>query len=152
MPELAEVVGLEEQLTVPTRNRAHLVDLWIALEWKAGRAEWTKEFTMAARRYNALSSSVGALHLIPMTDRQGWIAARGVNLGEVSQGEVETVARRLVAQVNAVMSVPPADTHQRPRIDLLQRWRTSVLLFGSNALGFRLVPRRRGDADIASTG
>ena len=74
----AEVIRLESQLTVPTRNRSHLSDLWIAIAWCARLSEWVTKFEPVAERHNVPMTAAGKVQLVPMSDRQGWIVARGV--------------------------------------------------------------------------
>src|SRR4051794_25947745 len=100
MFEPAEVVRLEVQLTVSTRHHAHLVDLWVSMRWTTGFAEWTREFAEVVARHNALQSSVSMLQVVQMSEHQGWIVARGVNVAAVQPGDVEDLVRRVVAQVN----------------------------------------------------
>ncbi|MDB4916486.1 MAG: hypothetical protein JWM95_4130 [Gemmatimonadetes bacterium] len=148
MHGMARVVGLETHLTSPTRNNAHLVDLWIALEWLSCREEWTKEFITAVERHNALSSSLGCLQLVTMSERQGWIAARGVNLQVVDASDVEALACGIVAQVNEGLAASPA-TAEPPKAEATwpSRLRASMASSGALLAGLRLPPRRRDEAD-----
>ncbi|MCW2557800.1 MAG: hypothetical protein JWP55_1764 [Mycobacterium sp.] len=149
MREQAEVVGLEQQLTVPTRNTPHLVDLWIALRWEGSHAEWTEEFWVQAERHNAVPSPAGTMDLVHMGERQGWVVARGVALTAITASEVESLVAGMVARVNMhntnTVEAPP----ETPQPSWSDRVRTSVAS-GAGLLGFLAAPRDRA-ADIASS-
>ncbi|MDB4916689.1 MAG: hypothetical protein JWM95_4333 [Gemmatimonadetes bacterium] len=149
MHEHAEVVGLEEQLTVPTRHTPHLFDLWISLRWNASHTEWTKEFAIDAERHNAARSSTGSMQLVHMSDRQGWIVARGVDLVAVAPREVEALVRRVVARVNERNAVTPnAAPPRSSQPTWSNRVRTSVATGAAGLVGLVVAPRDRS-ADIA---
>lgn len=152
MIELAEVVGLEEQLTVPTRNQAHLVDLWIAMRWTSVRTEWTKAFADVAQRHSAQSSCAGSLHVVTMSDRQGWIVARGVDCKALRASDVESLVRGLVAQVNVGIAAPAERDHRLLRQTWPVRLRALTALGGAVVGGFLPASRRRSEADAASGG
>ncbi|MEP6989335.1 MAG: hypothetical protein ABJA80_00280 [bacterium] len=153
MFELAEVVGIEEHLTVPSRNHSKLHDLWIAVSWESGWTEWAAEFADVATRHNNLRSSTGMLQLFPTSERNGWIVARGVNLRAVARVDVEALVRGVVAQVNARMSAMPhtssRDTAERSAWTV--RVRDAVLFGGSALLGFARESTRPTERDAASS-
>ena len=153
MREHAEVVRLESQLTVPTRNRAHLSDLWIAIAWRARLSEWATEFDTVAERHNVPVTAAGKVHLVPMSDRQGWIVARGVDLTLYSPADIEAIVRGLVAQVNGAMDPPSANAGAA---QVAPRWshriRSAVQASGNAALGMVPDARLRAEADASSRG
>ena len=153
MIEHAEVIRLESQLTVPTRNRAHLSDLWIAIAWCARLTEWAREFEIVAERHNVPVTAAGKVHLVPMSDRQGWIVARGVDLSLYSSEHIEAIVRGLVAEVNSAISPPTANAGTAPSATTWShRIRSAVQASGSAAMGMVPVPRRRAEADATSRG
>ena len=93
----AHVLRLEEQLTVPTRDRTNLVDLWFSLGWNAGLEKWAREFATNADGHNSTPKASGILQLVPMSERGGWIVARGVDLTRISRLEMEVLVGKLVA-------------------------------------------------------
>lgn len=97
----AHVLRLEEQLTVPTRDRGNLVDLWFSLGWNAGLEKWAHAFASITDGHNSTPQASGTLQLVPMSERGGWIVARGVDLTRVSRLEIEALIGKLVAEVNS---------------------------------------------------
>ena len=65
MLELAEVVGLEEHLTVCSRGHEQLVDLWIAIKRSSVGLQWETQFSSIAQKSNAKLSSVGFFQPLP---------------------------------------------------------------------------------------
>jgi hypothetical protein len=152
MFEPAEVVRLEVQLTVSTRNHAHLVDLWISMEWTTGFAEWTKEFADVVQRHSAVQSSVSLLQVVQMSEHQGWIVARGVNAASVAPSDVEALVRKVVAQVNARgHATPPNIDPPQFRRTWPERLRSTIATGSALLVGLLASPRRRDQADIASS-
>ena len=151
MHEHAEVIRLESQLTVPTRNCAHLSDLWIAIAWSAGSTEWALEFAMVAEGHNVPVTGAGRVELVPMSDRQGWIVARGVDLALYSPADVEAIVRGLVAQINGAMTSPSVTAKpDRTAGKWSQMLRSAVQASGNAALGMVPDPRPRAEADAPS--
>ncbi len=152
MFELAEVTGIEEHLTVPSRHHAKLTDLWVAVSWESGWTEWATEFADVATRHNNLRSSTGMLQLFPTSERNGWIVARGVNLRAVARVDVEALVRGVVAQVNARMSAMSiTSSHDGVgRSAWTLRVRDAVLLGGSALLGIARESLRPTERDAAS--
>ena len=111
----AQVLRLEEQLTVPTRDRTHLVDLWFSLRWNAGLEKWASEFADIAGVHNSTPQASGLLQLVPMSERGGWIVARGVDLTRVSQREMETLAGKVVSEVNSRFVEEAKSAVERPK-------------------------------------
>ena len=153
MREHAEVVRLESQLTVPTRNRAHLSDLWIAIAWRARLSEWAMQFETVADCHNMPVTAAGKVHLVPMSERQGWIVARGVDLTVYSPADIEAIVRGLVAQVNGAMDPPSANAVVA---QVVPRWshrvRSVMQASGNAALGMVPDARLRPEADVSSRG
>ena len=110
MLELAEVVGLEEHLTVASRGHTHLVDLWIAIRRSSVGLEWEKQFARTAQKSNVKLSSVGFFQTLPFTERRGWIVARRADDKMISPSAVEDLVRAMVAEANARISTPGAVT------------------------------------------
>jgi hypothetical protein len=153
MIEHAEVIRLESQLTVPTRNCAHLSDLWIAIAWCARLTEWAREFDRVAERYNVPVTAAGKVHLVPMSDRQGWIVARGVDLSFYSPEDIEAIVRGLVAEVNGAISPPAFNASAASSSSTWShRIRSAVQASGSAAMEMVPDPRRRAEADAPSRG
>ena len=100
MLEFAEVVGLEEHLTVPSRGHIELVDFWIAIKRSSVGLEWEEQFTRIAQKSNARLSSLGFFQPLPFTERRGWIVARCADHSLISPGAVEDLVRALVLEVN----------------------------------------------------
>lgn len=153
MHEHARVIRLESQLTVPTRNRAHLSDLWFAVAWHARLSEWSQEFEAVAERHNVPVTAAGKVNLVPMSDRQGWIVARGVDLKLNSSADIEAIVCGLVAQVNGAMDTPSANpVAASSGAKWSQRIRSAVQAGGNAALGMVPNPRPRAEVDASSRG
>ena len=153
MIEQAEVIQLESQLTVPTRDRAHLSDLWIAIAWCPRLTDWAREFDRVAERHNVPVTAAGMVHLVSMSDRQGWIVARGVDLALYSPTDIEAIVRGLVTEVNGAINSPPASPGAAPSaITWSNRIRSAVQAGGSAAIGMVPDPHRRVDAEATSRG
>jgi hypothetical protein len=151
MIDHAEVVGLEEQLTVPARHRPDLVDLWISIQWNAADQGWSREFTALAQKEATSLSPVGSFQVVSLSDRQGFIVARCTNVKFILPRDVESLVRGLVARTNAticppsVADVAPARNESKP-----DRVRSTFGVLGG--LFFGVQPAKgRGDADIASS-
>jgi hypothetical protein len=107
MVDRAEVVGLERQLTVPSRHRGHLVDVWVAVEWQPGYESWVPEFQSLCAAPAAVPDSLGAIEVVPMSAQRGWVVARGVNRKVIALEQVESEVRTIVGQVNARVAEAP---------------------------------------------
>ena len=108
MQNQAEVVRLESQLTVPSRHRAHLSDLWIAISCTESLPSWGAEFGTVVGRQVPLVNTAGTLEVVAMTERQGWIVARGVDLSRHGNTDIEEMVRSVVARVNVGTALVPA--------------------------------------------
>ena len=155
MLELAEVVGLEEHLTVPSRGHADLVDLWIAIKRSSVGLEWEKQFTRIAQSSSSKLSSQGFFQPLPFTERRGWIVARCADSNAISARAVEDLVRALVAEANTRISTPVAITvadiaHSAPRETWTNKVRTAIANGSALIVGSGLTPRRDNDVDIAS--
>jgi hypothetical protein len=152
MLDHAEVVGLEEQLTVPARHRPDLVDLWISIRWNAPDQGWSKQFTVLAQQECASLSPAGSFQVVSMSDRQGFIVARSTNVKFIQPRDVESLVRGLVARTNSSISPQPlADASPPPHSETRsERVRSTFGAIGG--LFFGMPPAKgRGDADIASS-
>ena len=155
MLELAEVVGLEEHLTVASRGHTHLVDLWIAIKRSSVGLEWEKQFVRISQKSNVRLSSLGFFQALPFTERRGWIVARCADDKTISPSAVEDLVRAMVAEANARISTPITVTvsHVGPSRDS-GSWTEKVrtVFAGTTAflLGAGLTSRRSGDVDVAS--
>ena len=149
----AHVLRLEDQLTVPTRDRIHLVDLWFSLGRNAGLEKWAREFATIADGHNSTPRASGILQLVPMSERGGWIVARGVDLTRVSRREMETLVGKLVAGVNArcVEATEAAVERQKPTRSWPERVRASMETGGSILGALLPVGRPRTVIDSAPT-
>lgn len=149
----AQVLRLEEQLTVPSRNRPHLLDLWFSLGWNAGLEEWAREFALVSEGQNTTSQSSGTLELVPMTERGGWIVARGVDLARASRQDIEVHVGRIVTEVNSRCAARAEVAVERPRPTRSWSGRVrSSLEAGSSILGaLRPAGRARTATDSASS-
>jgi hypothetical protein len=107
----AEVVRFESQLTVPTRDRAHLSDLWIAVSCRTGFASWAAEFVRIAPGNGAAGPTAGTLQVVAMSAHKGWVVARGVDLSIHGDDEIEEMVRSVVARVNlGTQALPQAES------------------------------------------
>lgn len=153
MLEHAEVIRLESQLTVPTRNHAHLSDLWIAIASRIRLAVWAEAFSRVADGYDARMTGAGTVQLVCMSDQRGWVVARGVDLRLRSPSDVEASVRDLVKLANGVVGtthasspVPPSQTQSRWGT----RFRAALKTSGDAALVVVDAPRRRPKIDTSS--
>src|SRR6188472_2231707 len=106
MLELAEVVGLEEHLTVSSRGHTQLIDLWIAIKRSSVGLLWETQFSRIAQKSNARLSSLGFFQPLPFTERRGWIVARCTDHRLIAPSAVEDLVRVLVAEANERISAP----------------------------------------------
>src|SRR5258705_9513418 len=110
-----EVVGLQSQLTVPSRHHPQRVDLWIEVSWPQRTDRWDEEFLTATAAVVGHSAPVRSLSLQTLSRYRGWIVARGAPRDRDAHRIVEECVRRLVAQVNEkcatshVAPVPPRE-------------------------------------------
>ena len=105
MQNQAEVVRFESQLTVPTRNRSHLSDLWIAISCTKSLAAWADEFCAILAREQDRGDTSGTLEVVAMSESKGWVVARGVDLSTHDTADIEENVRSVVKRVNN--GVPP---------------------------------------------
>lgn len=155
MLELAEVVGLEEHLTVPSRNQPLLVDLWIAIKRSSVGLEWERQFLKVAQNSNSTLSTTGAFEAVPFTERRGWIVARCVDGSAMTPTAVEKLTRALVAEANERVATPTVNTMTaHPQTAPQESWAKrvgTVIADGTGlTLGSWLAPRASRDIDIAS--
>ena len=156
MLELAEVVGLEEHLTVSSRGHVDLVDFWIAIKRSSVGLEWERMFTSVAQELNAKLSSHGYFEPLPFTERRGWIVARCADQRSISPSAVEDLVRTLVAAANERISAPaavavPAARSTRQRDSWAERVRTAVTGSTAFVLGESIAQRQSRNVDIASS-
>lgn len=96
----AEVVGLEEQLTVPSRRHKHLMDIWIAVNWSGQGDGWRREFAAASVAGSGVSSAIASLEVVHLTPNRGWIVGREVDTRVMPASAVEACVCSLVADAN----------------------------------------------------
>jgi hypothetical protein len=120
---VAHVVGLQHNLTVPTRDRAGHVDLWFETRCDRLTSAWSHEFervaseTVAGRR-----ATVSEITVFPVGGDRGYIVARGVP-ATADPEALEELVRALVRDANerARSAPPPRSTGRRGgRVRLLQ--------------------------------
>jgi hypothetical protein len=113
-----EVVGLQSQLTVPSRHQPELVDLWIEVNWPLRTERWDEEFHTAAAAAIEEPVPVGSLSLQALSRHRGWVVARGVPRDREVHHAVEACVRAIVEQANAACASShgvPAQPQPHPR-------------------------------------
>ena len=100
MQNQAEVVRFESQLTVPTRSNSRLSDLWVAISCTNGVMEWAPEFRAALSNDRQTAVTAGTLEVVAMSERQGWVVARGVDLSAHDSSEIVDKVRSVVVRAN----------------------------------------------------
>lgn len=95
-----EVVGLQSQLTIPSRHQPDLVDLWIEVNWPHKTPQWDEEFDAAAAVVCDNSPPFGTLSLETLGQYRGWIVARRVQRDRDAHHAVEACVRALVETAN----------------------------------------------------
>ncbi|MFL5607759.1 MAG: hypothetical protein ACJ8AD_15015 [Gemmatimonadaceae bacterium] len=129
-----EVVGLQSQLTVPSRHHPQRVDLWIEVNWPERTERWDEEFRAASAAAVGGAGPMESLSLQTLSRSRGWVVARGVSRDRDAHRAVEACVRALVQQVNercAARDTAPV----KPREN--ERWVMRTLsLFGSVAAVF----------------
>jgi hypothetical protein len=148
MLQLCQVVGLQEHLTVPSRNQTHLVDVWVTIVRCGPDENWDIEFGEVALQKVARLSPSGAFHIVSMNDQRGWIVARRVDRRLISPRDVESLVRDIVERVNARATLRTGEiVVQDFRLSWVHRMRASIASAGTALAG----KRARRDADVAST-
>lgn len=148
----AEVIGLEEQLTVPSRYQPDLVDLWISIRWHVSETEWSREFNAIAENERGSLLPAGALQVVSLTQQQGWVVARSINIRSTPPKEIESLVRGLVTRANERLLPPAPIAIGPPRNDSWpSRLRSTLAEIGADVFGVWPTPRRSRDADIASS-
>ena len=107
MQNQAEVVRLESQLTVPTRDKSHLSDLWVAISCTESLAVWAVEFNEMVSCDEEPSDATGTLQVVAMSERKGWVVARGVDLSAHNGADIEDKVRSVVTRVNRGVASSP---------------------------------------------
>lgn len=147
----AEIVGVEEQLTVPSRHHPQFVDIWMAITWSASCPEWTPAFEALANRRHLELLPSGSLQVMALSERQGWIVARAVGSDQRRRADVENLLRRLVDQANRHIETPCAEVTPGPaRGARAGRIRMKLAILSAVTLGF-FLSRRTSDPDVASS-
>jgi hypothetical protein len=101
----AHVVGLQQNLTVPSRDRAGHVDLWYETRFEGLTPAWHDVFErLALMAIAGRRARVAAITLCPVGPHRGYIVARGVpaTLGIPEPAELEPVDRLIRALVHEV--------------------------------------------------
>jgi hypothetical protein len=131
-----EVVGLQSQLTVPSRHHPELVDLWIEVNWPERTERWDEEFNTAAATAIERSAPVGSLSLQALSRHRGWIVAREVPRDRDVHHAVEACVHAIVEQANAAcgsshgLSAPPQQ-HPRWTVRTLSMLASVAAIFSS---------------------
>ena len=150
MHEHVEVIRLESQLTVPTRNHPDLSDVWIAIASQTRLSEWSDVFNRLAASNRMLTSGAGNVQLVCMSDRRGWIVLRGTDLRRSSLPDLEAKVRQLVIQVNSAVSATSETAARAPRtIPWSHRLRLALRARAHAAV---TPSRRRAGFDAPSVG
>lgn len=147
----AEIVGIEEQLTVPSRRHSDFVDVWMSITWTEPCPEWTSTFeALAAKQHLELLPS-GSLQVSALSQQQGWIIARAIGGDRRRRADVESLMCRLVDQTNRLIGDSFADaTPSESRVPWSHRVRSRFASLSSAGVGL-LASRRTRDADVASS-
>lgn len=153
MQEHAEVIRLEPQLTVPTRNRAHLSDVWIAIASRTRLTVWADALQSVSHSYHTWRSGAGTVQLVCMSDHRGWIVERGADLSVCSTSDVEKSVRELVALANRVVC-PRSTISPSMATEMPWGYRVRLALAASRnaAMIVASVPIRRAKVDASSAG
>ncbi len=151
MSGYAEIVGIEDQLTVTSRRHTDLVDVWMTITWRESCVEWTTMFeALAAKQHLELLPS-GSLQVIALSERQGWIVARAIPGDRRCRSDVESLVRRLVDQTNCLIAEPCVDVAaSETSVPWTDRMRSRLSSLSSASAAF-LASRRTRDADVASS-
>lgn len=112
MQEHAEIIRLEPQLTVASRNHAQLADVWISISNCTRLTTWA-ETVRSLEYHDAARIGALAVELVHMSDQRGWIVARGVDLRDRSPSDIEARVRDLSLRVkdsrqSAEVNEPPS--------------------------------------------
>jgi hypothetical protein len=102
-----EVVGLQSQLTVPSRHHPQRDDLWIEVTWPERTERWDEEFRTATAAVLGDSAPARSLSLQTLSRYRGWVVARGVPRDRDAHAAVEACVRALVQQVNEKCAAMP---------------------------------------------
>src|SRR5437763_8125292 len=97
------LTGLVPQLTTPSRDHDHLVDIWFGVQWRERSAEWEESFARLAKGIRPDPRSPSYFDLFSYTANSGLIVARRVGATATTWREVEEHARLLVGRVNRDM-------------------------------------------------
>ncbi|MEP6622107.1 MAG: hypothetical protein ABJE47_22485 [bacterium] len=95
----AEVLGLERNLTVPSRRNGNQLDHWISVSWLDRNDVWLNMFADVAAN-SCTGKIAAAFEIVSFTPQRGWIVARGVDPHLASCMEVEQRIRALVEDTN----------------------------------------------------
>jgi hypothetical protein len=133
-----EVVGLQSQLTVPSRHHPQHVDLWIEVNWAERTERWDEEFRIATAAVLADAAPVQSLSLQFLSRYRGWVVARGVPRDRDAHRAVEACVRALVDQANercAASNTVPVAPRQNGRwvMRTLSMFGGAVAIFSSQA-------------------
>ena len=112
------LTGLVPQLTTPSRDHDHLVDIWFGVQWRQRSAEWEESFARLANGLRPDPRSPSYFDLFSYTATSGLIVARRVGAEAGVWREVEEQARSLVVRVNRdtfERLTPPSAPNQSAR-------------------------------------
>jgi hypothetical protein len=110
------VTGLVPQLTTPSRDHDHLVDIWFGVQWRERSAEWEESFARLAKGFRPDPRSPSYFDLFSYTANSGLIVARRVSADAAVWRQVEEQARMLIGRVNrdVLERRTPPSTPDRP--------------------------------------
>lgn len=133
-----EVVGLQSQLTIPSRHQPDLVDLWIEVNWPHKTQRWDAEFDAAAGAACGNSAPFGTLSLETLGQYRGWIVARRVPRDRDAHHAVEECVRALVETANQrceceVDALPSEQPHARWTVRTLALLGSLTAVFSTHA-------------------
>jgi hypothetical protein len=152
MHEHAQVLQLESQLTVPTRNRTHLSDVWVAIASGTHLTLWAEALQRVADSYDTRRSGTGTMQLVRMSDQRGWIVARGVDLRLCSPSDVEETVRDLITLANRAAGAQVTNSPAAPSATKWAYRIRSALWAGGNTAMIVAAPPRGTKIEASSAG
>lgn len=115
----AELTGIVPQLTTPSRNHGHLVDIWFGVQWQERDAEWEESFTRLSNGRRPDPDNPSFFGLFSHASSSGLIVARQVSADREVWRQVEDEARALITSVNldieARRTPPPSSPSSKGR-------------------------------------
>lgn len=115
------LTGLVPRLTSPSRNNAHLVDIWFGIERRQRTYEWDEAFARVAEGWRPDPRHQSHFALFSHPCSTALIVARQVSPDRTVWREIEIEAHALVSRVNGAVAdqwTPPMQP-RRPRGSVL---------------------------------